>query len=410
MAFTEAEYKGLLKNYPKVGATMPKQVWNGIKKADHDTNEHLGELWENNVKENVKRFLPKHGWINDGYAGIGRYKAIIAVGSGPSLSKNKDYLKTVSLADGTRDYEKQDFIVMSSNHQLKGCFDAGIIPHFAMVADGSPNLAKQLDVGSAGRHTILLANIITHPDVVAKWKGPVKFVCPKSDKIMGIVSDVMGEEIDSNRCVTAGGNILNLSFTVGLGLFRASVWMCVGNDLSYPPATDLKDRRKGFYEDGDYSTNIKSKRDEAIHEFEWAGFTLPKSTIWTPKNNINWKGEWLWTAPTLFYYKSWLETNSMILWESGSQFHVYNCTEGGILGVLLKEEMNVAEKYDEKFNYDNWFLMDEISKGRWRTRTLWHACEEFHETKQKLLGRNAWPGVIQSAVPYATNMGRQHTH
>jgi hypothetical protein len=185
----------------------------------------------------------------------------------------------------------------------------------------------------------------------------------------------------------------------------------VGNDLSYPASTDLKDRRKGFYEDGDYSTNIKSRRDEASHQFEWGGFELPENTIWTPKNDINWKGQWLLTAPTLFYYKSWLETNSMILWESGNQFHVYNCTEGGILGVLLKEEINVVEKYDEKFDPENWFLMDEVTRGRWRTRTLWHACEEFHDAKEKLLGRDKWQGtIVQPVAQYATNLGQKNTH
>ena len=89
----------------------------------------------------------------------------------------------------------------------------------------------------------------------------------------------------------------------------------------------------------------------------------------------------------------------MTLWDAGAQFHVYNCTEGGICGVLLKEDVNVPEKYDEKFDADNWFLMDEITRGRWRTRTLYHACEEFHEAKERLLGTwkpkvNSHPGAL----------------
>jgi hypothetical protein len=209
----------------------------------------------------------------------------------------------------------------------------------------------------------------------------------------------LGDKIDRQRCVTEGGNILNFSFVVGIGLFNASVWMCVGNDLSYPMHDDDEKRREDYYADGDYTTNIRSKRDEASNKFMWAGFTLPESNIWTPKHYVNVQWTRLFTAPQLFVYKVWLEANSITLWEQGAQFHIYNCTEGGILGVLLKEDVNVPEKYDEKFDAENWFLMDEISKGRWRTRTLYHACEEFHDAKEKLLGRNVWD---KSGARYVT--------
>ncbi len=86
------------------------------------------------------------------------------------------------------------------------------------------------------------------------------------------------------------------------------------------------------------------------------------------------------------------------MWDLGAQFHIYNCTEGGIVGTVLKEEVNVPEKYDEKFDADNWRMMDEIApNGRWRTRTLHDACEEFHEAKERLLGR--WtPPDAQSVI------------
>ncbi len=407
----DAGHKNLIERYPEVGAVLPDNVYEGMLKADSKTHDHLLDLWKSNIKENVKRFLPKSGWLNDGYVGLGRHKAVIGIGAGGSLGKNKDHLKTISLADGTREFEEQDFILMASNHQLKPCLEAGIIPHFTMVSDGSPDLVDQFDVGATGKHTTLIANIISHPDVIKKWKGPVKFVCTKDNKIPEYVTEQTGEPMPQERCVVPGGNILNLSFALGIGLFRASVWMCVGNDLSFPAATDLKDRRKGYYEDGDYSTNIKSSRDEASHEFTWGGFELEENKIWMPKKNVRWKLKWMSTAPQLFFYKTWLEANALILWDNGQQFHVYNCTEGGILGVLLKEEMNNPEKYDEKFDPDNWFLMDEVTNGRWRTRTLQDACEEFHNAKQQLLGRPTWEGLVtQPGAQYATNTGRQIIH
>jgi hypothetical protein len=402
------DYKTLLENYPGMGAVMPDNVYEGLLKTDSKTIEHLMDSWKDNIKENVKRFLPSCGWLNDGYVSIGKNKAVIGIGSGPSLKKNKDYLKTVSLADGTREYEEQDFILMSSNHQIKDCLEEGIIPHFVMVSDASPDLAVQMDVGKSGKYTTLIANILTHPDVIEKWKGPVKFIVTRDAELPEYIAGLTGEPISRKRCVVPGGNILNLSFALGIGLFRASAWMCVGNDLSYSPADNLEDRRKGFYEDGDYTTNIKSRRDEASHELMWGGFDFPKSVLWTPsKDIVRWRLKWLCTAPQLFFYKTWLEANAMILWKHNQQFHIFNCSEDGILGVLLKEGVNIPEKYDEKFDPDNWFLMDEVTNGRWRTRTLEDACEEFHNAKQKLLGRTVWgqESIIQPAARYATNTG-----
>jgi hypothetical protein len=408
----DLNHKKLLESHPGMWAVLPSNVYEGMLKADSKTADHLLDQWKENIKENIKRFLPSCGWLNDGYIGIGRQKAVIGIGSGPSLSKNKDYLKTISLTDGTREYEEQDFILMSSNHQLKQCFKDGIIPHFAMLSDGSPDLADQMDVGATGKHTTLVANIICHPDVIAKWKGPVKFVCTKDYKLPELVAKITGEPMPLERCVVPGGNILNLSFALAIGLFRASVWMCVGNDLSFSPADNLKDRRKGYYEDGDYSSNIKSRRDEASNELYWGAFDFPRSVLWTPsKDTIRWRLKWACTAPQLFFYKTWLEANAMILWKNNQQFHIYNCTEGGILGVLLKEDVNFPEKYDEKFSSDSWFLMDEVTNGKWRTRTLEDACEEFYNAKQMLLGKPTWQGtIIQPDVPYATNTDQNIIH
>jgi hypothetical protein len=398
--FGDIDYDGLVADHPLMKTVMPESVLKGIVNADAKTHEMLEKQWKSNIKYNLENYLPKHGWLNDGYSGIGRQKAIIAIGSGPSLKKNEDYLKMISLVDGTKEFPEQDFILISSNHQVRPCIEKGIIPHFVALVDASENLTSQMKVGKRGKYTTLIAALTAHPKVIEKWPGPVKFVCQKNELVAGYAEEILGEKIDRNRCVTEGGNILNFSFVVGVGLFNASVWMCVGNDLSFPIADDKDERRQNFYADGNYETNIKSQRDEATNEFMWAGFKIAKSTIWTPRTCTNIELERVFTAPQLFIYKIWLEANSLTMWDLGAQFHIYNCTEGGIVGTVLKEEANVPEKYDEKFDADNWRMMDEVApNGRWRTRTLHDACEEFHEAKERLLGR--WippdaPSVIES--------------
>lgn len=390
----DIDYNNLIETNPAIKKVLPENVLEAMKETDKKTRKHLSKLWTENIKYNVKHHLKKYGWLNDGFADFGRQKAVIAIGGGPSFNKNKDFLKLLSLTDGTRPLEEQDFILMASNHQLKPCLEMGIIPHFAIVADASPHLKSQMDVGRDGQHTILIASIIVHPKVIEAWKGPVKFIAQQNEQVRTALNETLGKEFDKQRCVIEGGNILNLSFMLTIGLFRAPVWMCVGNDLSFPIAETIEERRKVYYADQDYSTNIKSSRDEASYQLAWAGFEFPETPFITPRDYVNLK--LVYTSPQMFIYKIWLETNAIIFWNLGMKFKIYNCSEGGILGVNLKEKVVDPDYYDEKFDPENWILMDEITGQKWRTRKLQIAAEEFHKAKEIL---NQWK-VIKNAQDF----------
>ena len=380
----DVSYEKYKELYSDIGLVLPKNVHDYLKDVDGRTREHFDSDWKNNVKANLKHDFP--GWINDGYEGIGRNKAIIAIGAGPGFNRNKDVLHDVTTIDGMRDFEYQDFITIASNHQVKPCFEMGIIPHFAILGDSSPNLKAQMDVGSDGKHTTLIANIYSHPDVVRAWPGPVRFVTGGSDRILNIIDEHQGYMFDRRRCAVGGGNVLNLSFMIALGLFRASSWMCVGNDLSFPRIDDVDERRKGFYADGDYSTNIKSKRDEAEKQFAWMGFEFPSGGLISPLKYLNFK---LYnTSRQMFVYKTWLEASALLSWKKGSLYTLYNCTEQGILGMVLKEEAQDPEKWEEKLDQNNWKLMDEVAPNRWRTYSLADAVREFMGAKTYLYQQN----------------------
>lgn len=399
----DIDYQKIVELNPNLRGVFSEQIYEHMKKVDKKTKSIFDDVWRENITYNVTKLLPKCGWINESCCDIGRKKAVIAIGAGPSLKKNEDVLKMLSMTDGTLPVEQQDFILMASNHQVKPCFEKGIYPHFAMVADPAESLKDQLDVGDAGKHTILLAAVTAHPSVVEAWPGPVVFFCPASDDIRKYVEAALEHEYPVNRCVTEGGNILNISFVISVGLFHSSVWMCVGNDLSFPIDENIDNKRTGFYADGDYTTNIKSRRDEAHYELTWAAFKYPETNIVLPKDYINL--ELVHTSPQLFVYKSWLETNAMLFWNEGSRFKIYNCSEGGILGVNLREEALKLKEYDKKFSKDNWFLLDEVSNGNWRTRKLIDAVEEFHHAKEILEGRKTWQeSNYRHDAPSATNM------
>ena len=384
----DVDYEKLIESHPNIGTVLPPQVLDYMKGVDKKTRDHLATQWDHNIRENVKRHLPACGWLNDGFKDFGRNKAVLAIGSGPSLKNNQDYLEMLSLADGTRPLEDQDFIFMSSNHQIKPCLNAGIIPHFAMVADGSENLKDQMDVGNEGKHTVLIAAITAHPDVVSAWKGPVKFISQRNKMVQDTLADALGYRLQKEGGVTEGGNIMNLSFTLAIALFGASAWMCVGNDLSFTSDGSVEERRNAYYSDGEYETNIKSKRDEARNHIAWAGIEFQNNQFVSVRDYVNLKIRY--TSPQLFVYKTWLETNSIILWDAGFKFKIYNCSEGGILGVNPRE----GTDYGGKFKASNWCLMDEVTHNKWRTRRLHHAAEEFHKAKEMLRRENCliFPG------------------
>jgi len=380
----DIDYDKLIEMHPRVAAVLPPNILEYMKGADKKTFDHLHDAWKYNVTTNAKKHIPKYGWLNDGFVDFGKNKAVIAVGSGPSLKKNQDQLKIISLVDGTKALEDQEYIVMASNHQIKPLLEAGIIPHFAMVADGSEDLVEQFDVGATGKHTILIAAVTAHPKVIEQWPGPVRFVSQQNSLVRGFLKDA-GIDFPKGNCVTEGGNILNMSFALSIGLFRSPVWMCVGNDLSFSAEGTIEERRDAYYADGDYSTNIKSRRDEARNHFAWGGISFANDQFVSTQDYVNL--DVVYTSPQLFIYKSWLESNALILWDSKFKFKIYNCSEGGILGVNIREGI---ESYGEKLNGRNWCLLDELTANKWRTRRFADAVEEFHRAREILNGEGLW--------------------
>jgi hypothetical protein len=156
--------------------------------------------------------------------------------------------------------------------------------------------------------------------------------------------------------------------------------------LSFPIKDDsLEEKRKAYYCDGDYSSNAPvtgTGRDEANTKKKWCGFKLHRSLLWTPSSDINKKYrieiEPVYTTHTLWVYKVWLEANVMGGISARLAYHYYNCTEGGIAGVMCKDDSN--EGID---NPENWFMLDDVCK-RYHTRLFSDAVEEFITAKDAM--------------------------
>jgi len=380
------EYEKIIENNPQLKGVISKQNWDQISKANEMTVGALLDPWKNNVKKNIesKRFR-RHGSIED-VIEFGRNKAIIGIGAGSCLNKNKHVLKQIHDLDGCKPWDERDFIFIASNHMYKPLLKDGIIPDFVMLCDGSDVVLDQLtkDVPESGRNCVLIAGLQCSPKVLKRWEKQgrdIKFYLTGSEGITDHYKKITGND-PWPITMSQGGNVLNGSWTIGLRFFKSSVFMAVGNDLSYPIEHDIEKRRQVYYADGDYTSNAKDTgtgRDEAKHKHKWMGFSLSPTKILSANalKRYHVEIEPVLTNGNLWIYKTWLESH-VIGNEGRFPFTYYNCTEGGIAGVMCRDD---TEEGRDKI--ENWFLMDEATK-KWRTRTLEDAAEEFLTAKKAL--------------------------
>lgn len=374
----ELDYKQLIEQDSTLGKIISEKLWDFVRHGNETTHAILEETWVKNIKENIKKHYNKCGPVGD-LKGLGKNKAVIAIGAGPSLKNNIDYLKDLSLIDGTKSYEDQDFIFIASNHQFKPCLKRGIIPHFVMLCDAADSLMDQMckDLPPNGQATILLASLQVSPKIIKRWLKQgrkVKFLMSAADKFKELFEKETKDTVDNLR-VVQGGNVLNNIWTFSGAHLGSTVYMGVGNDMSFPRANTVKEQREKFYEDKDYSTNIASKRDEARSQHDWMGFEFYENVIsvdGAPLIRLN----PVRTTGQFLTYKAWIESMIGLNVMNKQVFHYYNCSEAGILGVKCKDESVKGLE-----NKDNWYLLDEVLPKRWHTRRLRNAVTEFLAAK-----------------------------
>jgi hypothetical protein len=153
-----------------------------------------------------------------------------------------------------------------------------------------------------------------------------------------------------------------------------------------------------YYADGDYSSNAKGTgtgRDEAECQKKWMGFTIGDRVVYDPKNTnpYNIELDLVGTNHNLWVYKTWIEANVLGM-ANKLKYQFYNCSEGGIAGVMCKDDSDGGIMKEE-----NWFLMDEVCPKRWRTRKFVDAISEFLKAKEMACPRNTSPfGVSTPTV------------
>jgi len=367
---------------PSLKGIISKNNWDFIAKVNHSTLGALVKEWKKHQAENIKNGMwKKHKAIVDDCNCLCQNKAVIGIGAGRSFNINKDVLKRFVNNDGLQPWEDRNFITIASNHQFKPLLKMGIIPDFVILIDGSDVVYDQLikDIPKIGHHTVLLAGLHCSPKVLKEWTEAgreIRFYLNPSLPCTKQFRELTG--IDPKPYTKEmGGNVMNASFMLGLTVFGSSVFISVGNDLSFEMSDDKEVRKGSYYADGDYSSNIGTGRDEAKSEKKWAGFKLTDRSIWTQnKDRYDVKLDIVGTTHTLWVYKTWIE--SMLARQEKAMFHYYNCSEGGIMGVMAK-----SDKDEDLGKQDNWFLLDDVCKF-YHTAKLKDVLVHFLKAKEIL--------------------------
>jgi hypothetical protein len=378
-------YEEMLAKHPEFAGVISKKNWEHIGHSDKMTVGWLSKMWEQNARDNFDNKLwKKHGPLRRDCFGLGRNKAVVGIGAGASLKKNLHILKRIVLEDGRKDWKDRDFVFIASNHMFKPLLKEGIIPDFVILADASDVVKPQLleDIPSSGQNTILIAGVHCSPKILKKWAKQgraIRFYISASGEMERTVREHY--KIDPKPYMALqGGNVINSAWSMGMMVLRSTVFMALGNDLSFPVDDDVEKRRNGYYADGDYSANIANKRDEAKSTKRWMGFELERTHIITSDVNKRYhiKVKQVGTTSSLWVYKTWLEANCIGSAFKHIPYHYYNCSEGGIAGVMCKDDS------DEGLNDEsNWFMLDDVCP-RYHTRMFEDAISEFLRAKEAI--------------------------
>jgi hypothetical protein len=386
-------YEDLVERLPSMKKHVTPEEVTQMRRNNEFLREKYGKLWLKNLRGNCRHLFQKHGPITQDCLGLGRNKACIFIGAGASFNKNKDLLKELYALNMAVPFERQPFIFISCNHQFKPLLEMNIIPHFVMLLDGTTVVHDQLckDIPKHGRGVTLLCPLRVHRNVVHEWDRQgrsIRFYISDNSWMIEEFEKVMGFDPHKLQIVVGhGGNVVNQMLLVSMHYLKSTVYMCVGNDLSYRHFDKLEDRRSNYYADGDYSSNLATGRDEARRELPWMGFAYEASALMPGEHVLRLEPHS--TTHQLMLYKNWLENQVRIQATlTNVPFQYFNCTEGGILGVCSRKTLpeldksNLTEAIKDK---DNWYLLDEEIPKRYITSTLERACKHYLDARTEAL-------------------------
>jgi len=373
-------YGEFIEQNPDLAQVVPESFWKYAVGCGEHTERTLGGEWYRNLKKNLRHLYPKYRSIPEMLGGIGKNKAVIGVGAGPSFNLNKKDLEFIYRQNVHFLLADQPFIIIATNHQYKPLLNMGIFPHFVCLIESGEHVYDQLctDIPKLGDRSILLASLDANHRILKEWTDSGKelaFFLPGGEQNKKIFKKRIKENPEP-LSIGTGGNVLNAVFSIAIWFLGSRIFMAVGNDLCFKADKDIENRRSNFYADGDYDCNIQSNRDEAKDRFTWMGIKWVESKVHPTGKVVDL--EPVMTSRQFLTYKTWVEMHVGAWARQKLPFKYINCTEGGICGVVNTENNKAAFK-----DIKTWKLMDEICNDRWFTMTLLDAANEWMEFLEK---------------------------
>ena len=226
--------------------------------VDTTTLHNLIPLWLDNVRENFANIkdgldimdIPKNGG------------SALVIGAGPSLYRNH-HLEL--LAD-----TGFDGVIFAADRVLTDCLDAGVVPDYVLMLDGSEKILPYIDRSIVDEHPLsAIVCTTTHPSVVERWGGEIYwFTNSISEDIAPNVAFFLHHLLKKTELSTAG-HVSSVGWSVAHTMGCREI-VLTGVDLSYP--MDMPLDKTPYYErysrafDGDVD-KIKQCYTTYHHEY-----------------------------------------------------------------------------------------------------------------------------------------------
>lgn len=199
-------------------------------RLDLNTVMGLISLWISNIRgnwyeidknPNISKLLE-----NNSYKGV----PAVCIGAGPSL-KERNHLKMLHDQCGDR-------VIFSTVHSLIPCLEAGIVPNFTAVVDGSPVMEKFIDHPLVDEHADEIKMVFcasASPDVVKRWKGSQKyfFLSGVPQNLIPNVDTFISIMLPNLTQIDTGGNSGTFNYSLASYLGCNPIAM-IGMDFGYP--------------------------------------------------------------------------------------------------------------------------------------------------------------------------------
>lgn len=261
-----------------------------------NTGKHYLDLWVSNAKANKSR-LKDYGWACEAFQGKHKGRASVLLGASPAIRNQVDKLRELQHSD--------DFVFIGITSGLEFMVSNGIRPQYVMIADADPKMARfweKLDP-NATKDSTLIASVCTHPDMLDKWKGDIKFLCIYTDneKLNRNLRKWYGDVNGTGAFFHAISSQYNTGAAFALTVFETQILIFVGNEAGF------KDMEARYYADRE---DHKDKQRRAAHPDIY--------------------GNVYYTNHSLFALKQTLED---FLGKVSAYGYFFNATEAGIFGV-----------------------------------------------------------------------------